>query len=590
MTEIIVVPNGMWRIFSWKLLQSTDVSQLPEEVKIGNFEEDSLADDELVKIVEAYLQLQSSGSDLIIEPLDFLPFKFFDQGKTAGQAVCCLLRQFAVQELDKIIELAKQDARIRGEAIKWFVDNQSPIDPAKDEDKEKFKQQASQKWVPCGTGFLVGKNYLLTNLHVVEKQEHLFKFQAAFAYEGDINRTQRYSFDTSFWKPADNQSLDYVLLKLKPENGKEAGEDFDPINLASVDSVKIFPRLIVQKLYSLFQEGKLPEQSWDQLQERGINGDVVNIIQHPEGRAKEIVIFNNQLDQLYENFLVYTSDTLPGSSGSPLFNVKWELIGIHQAALLNPNGKVRGYLGIRMDKILADLKKQENKPDSVIKAFLNEVLQRQPANPPPDSATNPPKQKVFILAGRDRSRILGDELAKIEQNAMQKLQQAVKKALNELDPNIEVILVDGSNKDIPGSIQHINQAAKSLTNQSVAIELLMDSYPKDAKVGGISVYYNGSNSQAKNYATTFLGAIDEKLKRFSVGVYSDLATSQSRLAFCRRIIIPSLVFYAGYLSNTKDLALIQALQPDQPHPLAQGIASGLFAWLNFLVSLKKIAP
>ena len=32
-----------------------------------------------------------------------------------------------------------------------------------------------------------------------------------------------------------------------------------------------------------------------------------------------------------ERFLVYQSDTAPGSSGSPIFNDSWQIVGVHHA-------------------------------------------------------------------------------------------------------------------------------------------------------------------------------------------------------------------------------------------------------------------
>jgi V8-like Glu-specific endopeptidase len=581
MTQIII-PNSRWRIFRrWRLLQSNDLSKLPQDIDKGKFEPDPLTNEELVAI-ETRIQLQSNPEDdLILGSSDFLPFDFLDKGRTAGKAVCCLLRRFTDSEVDNIIELTKQDAWIRGQAIKWFVDENSLIDPAKDDDKEEFKKQAQKKWVPCATGFLIAKNYLLTNLHVVEEKAHLSEFCAEFGYDADLSKTTRYSFDPNFWKPSQNANLDYVLLKLQPsDDGQEAGEvgHFTPINLATLDSVQITPWFSPQDIDSLHEMGKLNDDRWNELKGNGFGGDLVNIIQHPEGRSKEIVIFNNQLETLYKDFLVYTSDTQPGSSGSPLFNARWELIGLHQAALLNVEGKrVTGYLGIRISSILADLRTQaKNKPDLEIKAFLDAVF---PPKSIPESVPKPISRQVFILAGRNRSNILPQDLAELEKTAMLRLQKQVQEALNKLDSTLDIRLIDGSNQNLEKAIQEINQKAKSPVSQNVAIELLTDHYPENSNLCGISVYYNGSNVQGKNYAEALLNSIKD-IPKFSVGTYSDQATRGRRLKFCRQTKMPALVFYAGYLSNLEDLARIKALQTEIS-PMAEAIAAGLLAWIKY---------
>lgn len=574
MTEIIVVFNNKWKIGKWKIFQSSDLSQLPDEAKKGEFEEKPLTDDELVPLVKDRLKRTSNDSSgLILDSADFLPFDFFEKGRNAGKAVCCLLRSFNDRELNDLVESAKQDARIRGEAIKWLVDPGSSIDPANEADREEFKRQAMGKQVPWGTGFLVGDCYLLTNLHVVEDRSRLSKCSAAFGYEGNFDKAERYSFDPDFWVSAENLKLDYVLLKLQLQDGQKLEKKLD---LATVDSVQVIPWWDVQKVESLHQAGTLSDDEYNRLKTEGFPGDLVNIIQHPEGRSKEVVIFNNHLKRLYRNFLVYTSDAQPGSSGSPLFNAQWEIIGLHQAVLLEEKDSslnVTGYLGIRMSSILADLRKQAT-TDPKIQAFLDEVLH-------PQSPKTTTKQ-VFILAGRDRSSVLPDKLASLEQRSMLQLQQQVVRALNSLDPSIEVRSIEGSGKDLKSPIEEINrQAAESADTQSVAIELLTDEY-SDPKVGGISTYYYGGNPRRKDNANALLNRIREKgIPIFGIGAYSDRVTSSGRLDFCRHTTMPAFVFYAGYLSNRDDRARIEALQTEIS-PLAEGIAAGLLALFESL--------
>ena len=55
-----------------------------------------------------------------------------------------------------------------------------------------------------------------------------------------------------------------------------------------------------------------------------LKGDPVNIIQHPEGGPKRYATVNNRLLDLRDDgFLLYETDTLEGSSGSPVFNQHW---------------------------------------------------------------------------------------------------------------------------------------------------------------------------------------------------------------------------------------------------------------------------
>src|SRR5262249_927949 len=63
-------------------------------------------------------------------------------------------------------------------------------------------------------------------------------------------------------------------------------------------------------------------------------GEFANVVQHPEGRLKQIVLRNNNLvppDQTTQ-VLRYLADTQPGSSGSPVLNNEWEPIALHHWA------------------------------------------------------------------------------------------------------------------------------------------------------------------------------------------------------------------------------------------------------------------
>jgi N-acetylmuramoyl-L-alanine amidase len=164
------------------------------------------------------------------------------------------------------------------------------------------------------------------------------------------------------------------------------------------------------------------------------------------------------------------------------------------------------------------------------------------------------------------------------------LQKQIQEALKASDSSIGITLIDGSQKNLKTIVQQINQGERDLTTQNIAIELLTDYYPKYAKVGGISVYYNGSNIQAKNYATVLLKKIDQTIPKFGVGAYSDLQTTQRRLMFCRQTTIPALVFFAGYLSNSGDRTMIEG--SDKLNLLAKGIALGLSTCLKSIYQQK----
>ena len=77
----------------------------------------------------------------------------------------------------------------------------------------------------------------------------------------------------------------------------------------------------------------------------------LNIIQHPNGQSKRIAIRNNlattaaSIDQIR-----YFTSTLGGSSGSPILNDEWKVVGIHRGSIgvkvLNFQGKTTAMINV----------------------------------------------------------------------------------------------------------------------------------------------------------------------------------------------------------------------------------------------------
>jgi V8-like Glu-specific endopeptidase len=156
--------------------------------------------------------------------------------------------------------------------------------------------------VPQGTGFLVGNNLLMTNNHVISSPEDAGKMLAEFNYQTDVNGTllpvARYDFDPTTF--VTDQQLDYTLIGLAAPDGKVAP-------LAQWGTLKLNPNA------------------------DPVEDEHVVIVQHPGGAPKQIALTANQVIQAWEHRLFYTTDTMPGSSGSPVFNQNWEVIALHHA-------------------------------------------------------------------------------------------------------------------------------------------------------------------------------------------------------------------------------------------------------------------
>lgn len=90
----------------------------------------------------------------------------------------------------------------------------------------------------------------------------------------------------------------------------------------------------------------------------------VYIIGHPNGGALSFSIYDNHLLDYDERRLHYQTPTEPGSSGSPIFNAQWRLIGLHHSGtdkmkrLRGQEGEYAANEGIRISAIREALAKQ----------------------------------------------------------------------------------------------------------------------------------------------------------------------------------------------------------------------------------------
>ncbi len=89
----------------------------------------------------------------------------------------------------------------------------------------------------------------------------------------------------------------------------------------------------------------------------------IYVPQHPRGRTKTYVFHNNFKVNQSDDYVTYTSDTEGGSSGSPLFDEKMRLIGIHHVGNYRdtPEGswsRMNTNLGSRIEVVLRNLADQ----------------------------------------------------------------------------------------------------------------------------------------------------------------------------------------------------------------------------------------
>lgn len=161
-----------------------------------------------------------------------------------------------------------------------------------------------------GTGFMIGPGLLMTNNHVIPNVEIANQSVAEFNYELDALGNElpsfRYTINADVFHTSDQRLLDYTIVGIHSNTELPALEKWGTLKLNA--TALPFPN------------------------------EHVTIIQHPQGGFKKIAITANQIVNRDKHYLHYTTDTMRGSSGSPVLNDAWEVIATHHA-----------YGGIRKD-------------------------------------------------------------------------------------------------------------------------------------------------------------------------------------------------------------------------------------------------
>jgi hypothetical protein len=148
-----------------------------------------------------------------------------------------------------------------------------------------------------GTGFLItSDNLFITNNHVIADRASAASTKVQFNYQkNEKGANAKYAeFDTDPSVFHTSPKDDWTIIKIKGDPVKKYGW----LPLAPVEINK---------------------------------NEFVNIIQHPGGEHKQIGIYHNLVTFVDGRIIQYLTDTLPGSSGSPVLNTKWEVVGLHHS-------------------------------------------------------------------------------------------------------------------------------------------------------------------------------------------------------------------------------------------------------------------
>jgi endonuclease G, mitochondrial len=168
-----------------------------------------------------------------------------------------------------------------------------------------------------GTGFLVGRRILMTNHHVIRDPESAESCELELDREdnrfGEAKQSEVFDLEPKrFFLTQPGLDFTLVAVSAQSHNGRP------------IDAFGFHPIIA--------QQGKIRIS------------DPVNIVSHPKGGMKCVVVHDSRLLYLedggaIDDYCWYSSDTEEGSSGAPVFNNRWEVVALHHRSIPKTNAK-----------------------------------------------------------------------------------------------------------------------------------------------------------------------------------------------------------------------------------------------------------
>jgi V8-like Glu-specific endopeptidase len=225
---------------------------------------------------------------------------------------------------------------------------------------------------PVGTGSMVSPRLMLTNNHVLpdrdEASRHVIEFNYQLGEDDTPLAAARFALAPDEFFATDKE-LDYTLVAVATTS--DDGQALEMFGWSRLNGA----------------EGKI------------LKGHALNIIQHPEGAYKQIVLRGNRLLELCDHHFLYETDTLRGSSGAPVYSDQWEVVALHHRSVPNVvDGKVMsianvpwteqmpesqiawiGNEGVRVSSLVRHIKALRLNAEQT--RLRSEMLESQPPNP-----------------------------------------------------------------------------------------------------------------------------------------------------------------------------------------------------------------
>jgi endonuclease G len=182
-----------------------------------------------------------------------------------------------------------------------------------------------------GTGWLIAPKLLLTNHHVFAARRPDEPPPSAADYTAQVAGTV-VRFDYDF------DGAPGTMVTVVKEIKSNVALDYALVELADSGARPFFPEAACVEPLS-----------------------AANILQHPGGREKQVVVRNNAIRSVTADTVQYFTDTEGGSSGSPVCDDSWRVMALHRASRPVQNvtfqGKTSIYIneGTPISAIIADL-------------------------------------------------------------------------------------------------------------------------------------------------------------------------------------------------------------------------------------------
>lgn len=148
-----------------------------------------------------------------------------------------------------------------------------------------------------GSGFLISDNLLVTNHHVIHDAQEARTATVEFNYQQDMH----------------GRALAPTVMRFDPDAAfvTSVEDDWSAVRVAG-DANATWGAIPLEPVAVAVD-------------------DRVNIIQHPGGGTKQLSFFHNVVTYADSKRVQYLTDTLPGSSGSPVFDRQWRLVAVHHS-------------------------------------------------------------------------------------------------------------------------------------------------------------------------------------------------------------------------------------------------------------------